>query len=211
MSTDALRSVHRTENFCKRVLGVFRLVGAHAHGVHFEEVVGAERLGTTAEASPFALCVAELRGDSFLFLLFISARSDLRRITSRSRSDADLSKRLVKCCTPWSDCVRGLNTVGAIELPDLPLGSVRATPFVAAAPSCELAGASWCTASWGWLSLSSGMLSIGDLRHEAGCNAGAGEAELAGVWSDRLHLHNFSQHGTMTLTRLCGPDMIVER
>jgi hypothetical protein len=36
------------------------------------------------------------------------------------------------------------------------------------------------------------MLSFGDLRHEAGCNAGAGEAELAGVLSDRQHLHNFS-------------------
>jgi hypothetical protein len=59
--------------------------------------------------------------------------------------------------------------------------------------------------------LSSGMLSIGDLRHEAGCNAGAGEAEWAGLGSDRLHLNNFSQHGIMTLTRLCGPDMIVER
>ena len=69
MSTDALRSVHRpVKNCCQRVLSVFRLVGAHAHGVNFEEVVGAERLGTTAEASAFALCVAELRGDSFLVL-----------------------------------------------------------------------------------------------------------------------------------------------
>ena len=146
------------------------------------------------------------------FPLFISVRSALRRSTSRSRSDAGFSKRLVKCCTPWSARARASATFGALVLvTHLPEEEVRAAPFVAAAASCELAGVSWCTASWGWLSLSSVMLSFGNLRHEAGCNAGAGEAEFAGDWSDRLHLHNFSQNGVMTLTRFCGPDMIVER
>ena len=106
----------------RRVLGVARGAGAHAHGVNLEEIVGAELPGASAEAAPFPLGVAELRAQAFLFICVISVRSALRRRTSRSRSDAGFSKRLVKCCTPWSACARALTTVGAIELPHLPEG-----------------------------------------------------------------------------------------
>ena len=65
--------------------------------------------------SEFLICAAN-RVLAFL----ASVRWSLRRLTSRSSSDADCSNRDVKCWIPWSDCERASVTVGV--LPHLPVG-----------------------------------------------------------------------------------------